>query len=192
MVAPQDEKVSQRLAELLQPAIKAQEALYKELGLWHRMLTLAVMVAIVVSIIWRQIGSGGSEIARLLCSEGLLGAGQLVVSQQAISERLRTFPAVLFLRVLLHILPLLDQRWQARQRPLPPLLAWAKERYAAVLAADGLTLNALMRKVGLLRDSGTHPLAGKMMAVLNICSWLPTAIEYEQDAQAPSFWSSNR
>jgi hypothetical protein len=33
MVAPQDEKVSQRLAELLQPAIKAQEALYKELGL---------------------------------------------------------------------------------------------------------------------------------------------------------------
>lgn len=190
MVAPPDEKISQRLAELLQPAIKAQGALYKELRLRHRTLTLSVMVAIVVSIIWRQIGSGGSEIARLLCSEGLLWACQLVVSQQAISERLRTFPSVLFLRVLLHILPVLDQRWQARQRPLPPVLAWAKERYTAVLAADGSTLDALMRKVGLLRDSETHPLAGKMMVVLNICSWLPTAIWYEQDAKAHDqrFW----
>jgi len=96
----------------------------------------------------------------------------------------------LFLRVLLHILPVLDNRWQARQRPLPPVLAWAKERYTAMLAADGSTLDALMRKVGLLRDSETHPLAGKMMTVLNICSWLPTAIWYEEDAKAHDqrFW----
>lgn len=190
VVAPPTEKISQRLAELLQPAIMAQRALYKELGLRNRVLTLSAMVAIVVSIIWRQIGSGGSEIARLLCSEGLLWASQLVVSQQAISERLRTFPSVLFLRVLLYILPVLHKRWQARQRPLPPMLTWAKERYTAVLAADGSTLDALVRKVGLLRNSETHPLAGKMMAVLNICSWLPTAIWYEEHATAHDqrFW----
>jgi hypothetical protein len=190
VVAPPAEKISQRLAELLQPAIMAQKALYKELGLRNRVLTLSVMVSIVVSIIWRQIGSGGSEIARLLCSEGLLWASQLVVSQQAISERLRTFPSVLFLRVLLHILPVLHKRWQARQRPLPPMLTWARERYTAVLAADGSTLDALVRKVGLLRNSETHPLAGKMMAVLNICSWLPTAIWYEEHATAHDqrFW----
>ena len=190
VVAPPDEKISRRLGELLLPALKAQKALYKELGLRNRVLTLSVTIAIVVSIIWRQIGSGGSEIARLLCSEGLLWVSQLVVSQQAISERLRTFPSGLFLRVLLHILPVLDKRWQARHRPLPPVLAWAKERYTAVLAADGSTLDALVRKVGLLRDSETHPLAGKMMAVLNICSWLPTAIWYEEDAKAHDqrFW----
>ena len=72
VVAPPDEKISRRLEELLLPALKAQKALYKELGLRNRVLTLSVMVAIVVSIIWRQIGNGGSEIARLLCSEGLL------------------------------------------------------------------------------------------------------------------------
>jgi len=115
------------------------------------------MAAIVVSIIWRQLGSGGSEVARLLRSEGLLWVATLVVSQQAVSERLRTFPPTLFLRILLHILPVLHERWRARQRPLPPVLGWAQERYTAVLAADGSTLDALVRKVGLLRDCEKAP-----------------------------------
>lgn len=190
VTAPPDEKISQRLAELLQPAIKAQKAFYKQLGLRNRTLTLSVMVAIVITLIWRQLGSGGSEISRLLRTEGLLWVPVMVVSQQAISERLRVFPSVLFLRILLDILPVLHKRWQARQRPLPPALAWAKARYPAVLAADGSTLDALLRKVGLLRDSETHPLAGKIIAVLNLCSWLPTAIWYEEDAKAHDqrFW----
>jgi hypothetical protein len=190
VVAPPDEKIEQRLTELLEPAIKAQKETYKELGLRHRKLTLSVMLSIVISIIWRQMGSGGSEVARLLRSEGLLWVSKLKVKQQAISERLRIFPPILFLRILWHILPVLQARWQARQRPLPEALEWAQERYSAVLAADGSTLDVLLRKVGLLRDSEASPLAGKMMAVLNICSWLPHAIWYEEDAKAHDqrFW----
>jgi len=190
IIAPPDEKIQQRLEGLLLPAIEAQKEFYKELGLRSRLLPLSVMVAIVVSIIWRQLGSGGSEVARLLRSEGLLWVATLVVSQQAISERLRTFPPTLFLRILLHILPVLHERWRARQRPLPPVLGWAQERYTAVLAADGSTLDALVRKVGLLRDCEKRPLAGKMMAVLDLCSWLPRVIWFEQDAQASDqrFW----
>ena len=189
-VAPPDEKTVGHLSELLQPAIEAQQATYKKFGLRNRSLTLSVMIAIVVSIIWRQLGSGGSEIARLLRTEGLLWAPVLIVSQQAISERLRFFPPEIFLRILLHILPVLRKREQARQRPLPPLLAWAQEQYTVVLAADGSTLDALMRKVGLLRDSETCPLAGKIMGVLDICSWLPYAIWYEEDDKISdqSFW----
>jgi hypothetical protein len=190
IIAPPDEKIQQRLEGLLLPAIEAQKEFYKKLGLRSRLLPLSVVVAIVVSIIWRQLGSGGSEVARLLRSEGLLWVATLVVSQQAISERLRTFPPTLFLRILLHILPVLHERWRARQRPLPPVLGWAQERYTAVLAADGSTLDALVRKVGLLRDCEKRPLAGKMMAVLDLCSWLPRVIWFEQDAQASDqrFW----
>lgn len=191
IIAPPDEKVQQRLEGLLLPAIEAQKEFYKKLGLRSRLLPLSVMVAIVVSIIWRQLGSGGSEVSRLLRSEGLLWVSTLVVSQQAISERLRTFPPVLFWRILLYILPVLRERWRARQRPLPPVLAWAQERYTAVLAADGSTLDALVRKVGLLRDCEKRPLAGKMMAVLDLCSWLPRVIWFEEDARASDqrFWS---
>jgi hypothetical protein len=191
IIAPPDEKIQQRLEDLLLPAIEAQKEFYKKLGLRSRLLPLSVVVAIVVSIIWRQLGSGGSEVSRLLRSEGLLWVSTLLVSQQAISERLRTFPPMLFLRILRHILPELHGRWRARQRPLPPVLGWAQERYTAVLAADGSTLDALVRKVGLLRDCEKHPLAGKMMAVLDLCSWLPRVIWFEEDARASDqrFWS---
>ena len=182
--------MEQRLADLLVPAIEAQEPRYKELGLRKRTLPLSVMVAIVVSIIWRQIGSGGTEAARLLALEGLLWVSHIVVSQQAVSERLRVFPSELFLNILIHILPILHERWAHRERPLPKILAWAQEHYTAVLAADGSTLDALVRKVGLLRDSETFPLAGKMMAVLDLCSWLPHDLWYNQDAKAHDqrFW----
>ena len=190
LAAPPDEKTEQRLNELLQPAIAVQQTLFKTLGLRNRMLTLSVMSAIVLSIIWRQIGSGGSEIARLLRTEGLLWATALIVSQQAISERLRTFPPEMFFGILQHILVVLRQRVQARQRPLPPILAWAQEHYTAVLAADGSTLDALMRKVGLLKGSETFPLAGKLMGVLDLCSWLPFALWYDADDKVhdQSFW----
>ena len=190
VVAPPDEHIQARMSELLTPAIESQAQPYQALGLRNRALNLSVMVAIIVSIIWRQLGSSGSEISRLLRSEGLLWVPVLMVTQQAISERLRSFPAVLFWHVLQQLLPRVQQRWQERTRPLPPVLAWAQAHYSAVLAADGSTLDALLRKVGLLRAQAPWPLGGKLMALLDICSWLPVqlwCIE-EADAHDQRFW----
>jgi hypothetical protein len=46
-----------------------------------RKLSLLVMVAIVISLIWRPIGAGGSEAARLLQLEGWLWRPTMSVSQ---------------------------------------------------------------------------------------------------------------
>jgi hypothetical protein len=190
VVGPPDREIERRLSVLLQPAIKAQEGLSKSLGLRNRALPLSAMVAVVLSILWRQLGSGGTEVSRLLRTEGLLWVPKLQVTQQAISERLRTFPPVLFLNTLLHILPVARTRWRMRHRPLPPVLAWANESYTAVLAADGSTLDALLRKVGLLRGQKRHPLAGKMMVLLDVCSWLPLTLWFHKDAKVHDqrFW----
>ena len=47
-----------------------------------------------------------------------------------------------------------------------------------------------MRKVGLLRGNETYPLAGKIMGVLDLCSWLPHTICYEayDKVSDQSFW----
>lgn len=45
----------------------------------------------------------------------------------------------------------MQQRWQERVRPLPAEIAWAQARFTACLIVDGSTLDALIRKVGLLR-----------------------------------------
>jgi hypothetical protein len=187
---PPDEQVTQRLTELIHPATLAQLEYFRRLDLRKRVLTLPVMVALVLAMIWRQVASVG-ELVRLLGREGLLWLdGPVRVSQQALSQRLRTFPAELFLRVFEEVLPQLHARWQARQRPLPPAIAWAKAHYSSVLALDGSTLDALLKKVGLLREAEKNPLAGRMAAVLDVASRLPQALWYEEDPQARDqrFW----
>ena len=108
-VAPSATAVEARLAEVIHPATLAQVAAFHDLGLRERVLTLPVLVAFVLSLIWRQLGSV-SEAVRVLRQEGLLWADPLPVSQQAVSQRMRFLPAALFERVLLEVLPLLRER----------------------------------------------------------------------------------
>jgi hypothetical protein len=191
LAAPPDAQIVSRWSELLQPAIAAVRPRFKALGLRERSLPLSVMVAIVITLIWRQLGSSGSEIARLLGTEGLLWVPVMHVTQQAVSERLRTFPPELWWWCLQHRLPVLRTRWHTRGRPLPEVLAWAQARYTAVLAVDGTTLDAVLCKVGLLREQPTWPLAGKLCAVLDVCLHLPHAVWYIETAttQDQHFWA---
>jgi hypothetical protein len=171
------------LTQIVHPQTLAQVAHFQRLGLRERVLTLPVMVALVLTMIWRQIGSA-SELVRLLRQEGFLWCSPLQVSEQALSQRLGAFPAELFQRVLDDVLPTLHTRWAARARPLPPVIAWVRARYGQVLAVDGSTLDVLLRKVGLLRGVERPPLAGRMTALLDLGSRLPQQLWYEADPQA--------
>ena len=187
--APPDPKVEARLTELIHPATYAQVAAFHAMGLRERILTLPVMMAFVLSLIWRHLGSV-SEATRVLQEEGLLWASPQQVSQSAVEQRLRGLPAVLFQQVLLELLPRMQQRWRARKRPVAPAIEWAQQRFSAVLALDGSTLDNLLRKVGLLRDGEGVVLAGRMAALLDLVSQLPREVWYEQDWQAHDqrFW----
>lgn len=187
--APTEEQLQERLTEIVHPATLAQVAYFHQLGLRERTLGLVVMMAFVLDMIWRQI-SGVSEMVRLVQTESVLWVSPKKVSQQAFSQRLTSIPAQLFLNILLSVLPQMQQRWRERQRPVPPEIAWALERYSAVQAVDGSTLDALIRKIGLLKDLPQNPLAGKITALLNLGSRLPSQIWYESDPQAHDqrFW----
>jgi hypothetical protein len=186
---PPDEQTAQRIKEVIHPATLAQVKYYQQLGLRERTLTLPVMVAVVISLVWRQMASV-SETLRVLETEGLFWTEPTHVSQQAMSERLHTFPAELFRRVLHDVLPVMQAKWQERSRPLPKEIEWALDHYDQVWAADGSTLDALVRRSGLLRDLDDHPLAGRMMGVLDVTSRLPVHLWYTDDDQAHDqrFW----
>jgi hypothetical protein len=126
-----------------------------------------------------------SDLVRLVHTECVLWVPPLVeLTQQALSMRLRTLPAALFLGVLEEVLPVLHQRWQQRQRPLPPELAWAQTHYTQTVACDGSTLDVLLRKLGLLDETASLPLAGRMVALLDIVTRLPSQVAYEADEKA--------
>jgi DDE family transposase len=181
--------VSDQLTELIHPLTLGQVAHFHQLGLRARLLTLPVMVALVLTMVWRQVGSV-TELVRLLRQEGFLWCSPVQVTEQALSQRLRTLPAALFQRVLEELLPPMQARWAQRPRPLPAEIAWVRERYRRVLAVDGSTLDALLRKLGLLRERAEHALAGRMTALLDLGSRLPVQIWYEADATAHDqrFW----
>jgi len=183
IVAPPDEEVEARLRDLLQPAMLAQVAHFHQEGLRERTLSLPVMMAALLSLVWRQI-SGVTELARLLEREAVLWATPVKVSQQALSQRLSSLPAKLFEGVLKQVMPDAQARWQQRERPLDPELAWGLKHYTQILSVDGSTLDALIRKVGLLKDLEKNPLAGKMTALLDVCSRLPHHIWYDPDPKS--------
>ena len=181
---PPAESVIEWLCDVVHPATYAQMDYYYHLHLRARLLSLPVMVALVLSMIWRQIGSA-SELVRMLAQEGLLWVTPLRVSQQALSQRLLHFPAVLFERVLTDLLPRIQARWVERTRPLQAEVAWAQERFGRLLIFDGSTLDSLLRKLKACRELPVAPLAGRMAALLHLGSRLPVQIWYEADAQAP-------
>ena len=147
------------------------------------------MMALLLSAVWRQI-AGVNELVRLVRTEAMLWENPQKVSQQALSQRLSTMPAALFLNVLNQLLPIMQQRWQARPRPLAPEIQWAYEHFANVLIVDGSTLDALIKKIGLLQAFAKNPLAGKMTALLELGSRIPRKIWFKNDPQAhdQTFW----
>lgn len=187
--APPDPQIEQRLEEIVQPATYAQLTYFWDLGLRERTLTLPVMMALVLSMIWRQISTVG-EVVRSVQQQSLLWVTPRKLTQQAIAQRLDSLPADLFRRVLEQLLPEMRQRWAARQRPVPPEVAWAHAHYTHLAICDGSTLDALVRRLGLLRDLPARPLAGRMTALLDLGARLPIQVWYEPEAQAHdlAFW----
>lgn len=190
IAAPSAEQIKERIQEIVHPATLAQVSYFHKLGLRERTLGFVVMVAFVLEMVWRQIGSI-SELVRIVQKEAVLWEQPKKVSQQAMSQRLCSLPADLFLRVLLDVLPKAKARWQERTRPISAELAWAAEHYSVVQAVDGSTLDTLLRKMSLLRDLPENPLAGRMTALLNLCTRLPESIWYEGNPHAndQSFWT---
>ena len=67
----EDEVVAAQLEALVTPAITAQENYYRRLGLRDRKLNLPLMVAALLTLLWRDVAEV-NELSRILGTEGLL------------------------------------------------------------------------------------------------------------------------
>ena len=128
--------ISQQIEKLIKPCIYNQLAYYRSLGMRERILGLPLMLAAILTLVWRQVPSV-RELNRMLARENLLWAKATSVSQQALSQRLLTFPADLFEGVLTELLVTLDQRWhQRKKRPLPLSVAYAERNFKQLWIVD--------------------------------------------------------
>mgnify|MGYP001814705333 CR=1 FL=1 len=183
MPSANNEEVERQRQELLTPAVLDQLAYYRQLGMRSRILNLPLMVALVLTMLWRQVPSV-RELTRMLAREDLLWCKAVKVSQQALSERFLVFPAELFERVFKALLPELKERWEERQRPIPLAIRVASDHFDQILVADGSALEALFRKLGSLQDAPPGQLAGKMCVVIDLVRQLPVELWFSEEAQA--------
>ena len=180
----EDEVIAQQLEALLTPAITAQENYYRQLGLRDRILNLPLMVAAVLTLLWRDV-AGVTELTRMLAREGFLWCSPLNVSQQAISQRFLTFPAELFEKVFKDLLPSLRTAWHNRnKRLLPESIQFALAKFSRILIVDSSTLEALFCKLKSLEDIPKGQLAGKMATVIDLVTRLPVEIWFQENPKA--------
>jgi hypothetical protein len=180
VAAPADREIEARLTELVKPAVYAEVAHYQRLGLRNRILTLPVMVSLVLTLIWRRV-AGVTELVRLLARERVLWTAPQKVSQPALSERLMTFPAELFQQVFERVMAELPARQQGRTRPQPALFKRLSTRFSGFYALDGSTLEALFRKLKALQEQPDAPLAGHIVAAVDLLTHLPAAVWWADD-----------
>lgn len=156
-----NEAIANQLEALLTPAITAQQAYYRQLGLRDRILNLPLMVAAVLTLLWREV-PGVQELNRLLAREGFLWCEPTKVSQQALSQRFLTFPAELFERIFKQLLPYLKTEWlQRNSRPLPESVNLALKSLKANLGGRWLYLGSFISETEKLRRCGERTVSGE-------------------------------
>lgn len=176
--------ISQQLEDLVKPCVYNQLAYYRSLGMRERILGLPLMLAAVLTLVWRQVPSC-RELNRMLARENLLWAKAVCVSQQALSQKLLTFPAELFERVLKELLVTLNQRWhQRKKRPLPLSVAHANQHFEQLWIVDASTLEALFRKLKSLESSTLGKLGGRICAVVDLNTRYPVQTWFDEKPYA--------
>jgi len=188
----ENEAIANYLEDLLIPAMAAQKTFYRQLNLRDRILTLPLMMAAILSLLWRDV-PGVTELTRLLNKEGFLWCQPQEISQQALSQRFLTFPSILFEKVFKELLPHFRQKWLMRKsRPLPHSVQFALKNFENIWIADGSTLEALFRKLESLSDVPIGKLSGKMGVIIDRVTHLPEEIWFwENPKQADTHWEED-
>jgi Transposase DDE domain len=183
MPCPEIEVLEKSLHDLISPrdfqpirnSLQIPEKLRRD-----RLLTLPVMVAVVLSLVYRKI-PGLAEASRVLWTDGLLWVKPLQVSRQALSQRLMQLPVRYFAEIFAQVIEHL------RQKPLPPssLPGWSflKEQFSAIWIADGSTLEELRKRLKIQAEKGTV-LAGKMMVIVDLLTHRPVFSWYTPEYAA--------
>jgi hypothetical protein len=180
----EDKVIAAQLEILLTPAITNQENYYRKLGLRERILNLPLMMAAVLTLLWRDV-AGVRELTRMLSRDGFLWCNPTQVSQQALSQRFLTFPSELFEKVFKDLLPSLRTAWHSRnKRPLPESIQFTLSKFEKIWIVDGSTLEALFRKLQSLEEAQRGQLAGKMSTVIDLMTRLPVEIWFEENPKA--------
>ncbi|MEH1977271.1 MAG: IS4 family transposase [Nostoc sp.] len=180
--APSSQEIESRLFELISPGTFAnlKEVKDKERSLRDRVLTLPVMAAIVLSLVYRQI-QHLTDVLRCLEVEGLLWVKAMSVSRQALYQRLESLPAELFIKLFEQVMERLIAKKNTTE--VAPMWVSVASSFSAVWIADASTLEAIKKHLGQLQEKTGAVLGRKMLMVVEAFTHRPVAAFFDADAK---------
>jgi Transposase DDE domain len=183
MPGPEIEVIEKSLHDLIHPedfqpirnSVQIPEKLRRD-----RLLTLPVMVAVILGLVYRKI-PGLAEASRVLWADGLLWVKPLQVSRQALSQRLMQLPVRYFVQIFEQVL----EHLRSKPAPASSLQGWSslQEQFSAIWIADGSTLEELRKRLKIQVGKGTV-LAGKMMVIVDLLTHRPVFSWYTPEYKA--------
>jgi hypothetical protein len=175
---PAVEAVEQRLMDLRSPSLlvprqrerRDPRQPQRRMRLRQRLLTLPVLVALVVSLVWRRMPAV-AEVHRGVAQAGLWGLTPLRVSPQAMTQRLDAGPAAVMGQLFTEV-------WARLQTQAPPsvlLPRWTTVRahFSRIALVDGSTLEAVRTKTRVLQAHAGLVRGGKLRVRGDACSHGP-------------------
>ncbi|MBE9143368.1 IS4 family transposase [Planktothrix mougeotii] len=183
MAGPPLEVLEKELYRLLTPEnfkpLKESRGI-QEKKLRSRVLNLPVMMAVVMGLVYRRI-AGLRELLRLLTEEGMLWIEPMQVSVEALSKRLRTLPASLFVEIFEQVIEKLKS--EENLKGVPEKWLGISEKFSGIWIADGSTLEEIFKKLKVLRKGNTV-LGGKMMVIVEAWTYRPVKMWYTEESKA--------
>ena len=178
--SPEIPQVIEELKEYLEPRLftplKYIQGNHEKI-MRDRLLTLPVMVALLVSLVYRQI-AGLSEAVRVLKEEGLLWVEPLEVSKQAVSKRLMSLPTEIFVLLLRNVLE--KRREMSGEISIAEKWQKVREKFSVIWIADGSTLERLRKRLKAAeKESGK--LAGRIMMIVEAFTQVPVTVWYRKN-----------
>ena len=154
---PAVEDIAHPLVALLSPSLLAPRPMERRdprhpprvMRMRQRLLTLPVMVAMVVSLVWRRMPAV-TDVQRVLARDGLWWVTPVRVRLPALTQRLDVLPAAVMGQLLAEVCA----RLRAQGPPaLPhPPGAPVQAAFALIAMVDGATLEALRQKTQVWRE----------------------------------------
>lgn len=152
MAGPPLEVLEKELYRLLTPEnfkpLKESRGI-QEKKLRSRVLNLPVMMAVVIGLVYRRI-AGLRELLRILTEEGMLWIEPMQVSVEALSKRLRTLPASLFVEIFEQVIEKLKS--EENLKGVPEKWQGISEKFTGIWIADGSTLEEIFKKLKINLD----------------------------------------
>ena len=165
-----------QIHQLLTPAVFNQYAYYYSLGGKGRILTLPLMTAAGLFLLWRNVYSV-QKLVKFFAQNDLIWCREFSLSQRERINRILLMPAELLQRVFKDISPQLIQRcYKRKKRPLPPTISLVRQHFEQIWSVDHSTLELLGSKLNTTQPRSNMQSSKTICTVVDIPTRIPIKV----------------